>query len=282
MPDRTLTQLDYGNYFLLMRYGLPVPVDCCVRDIAGAVVALDAANELIGDETESRSDNKVENLFAGSDRALHVDRSDNRISYSMAIYSPVGEYAGFLSAVVAVEAAAGVKDLDDRAGRLLGTIVSCIEKEYRMTMELDAMARELAGRYEELNLLYKSPDDENEFEDYDYDIHNRLVEDYVDYLGVDLVALIFPEQGRIFCATGKEDAVPDPYDVIRLVSDVYLPDAGKHGKCLLINGLNDVARREYGLDVPYKIIASPVLNARGEAEGLLICLNHIYRRRFLQ
>jgi diguanylate cyclase (GGDEF)-like protein len=197
----------------------------------------------------------------------------------MMIFTPADDIAGSLSVVVPAGPTAGTPLTTALVERLLGSIITCIERELRLTIELDAMALELAGRYEELNLVYENAADEAVTAS-DCDIHSRLVEDYVDYLGVDLVALVFTSQGRIFFSAGKEDPITDPYSIIREVAEKYLPQAVQGNSMLLINDFNDRSAVELGLNIPYKVIATPVKNNRGEVEGILVCLNHLHRADF--
>jgi diguanylate cyclase (GGDEF)-like protein len=279
MPDSALATLDYERYFLLLREGLPEAADCCVSDITGSVIVLDAGNGFLHVAVGGKFGKTDAVIPATGARIMHTGESGGNRVFSMAIVTPADEYAGSLSVVVPTEIATAAAGLDESVQRLMSSVVSCIEREYRLTIELDAMAQELAGRYEELNLIYDSQD-EDACEDFDCDTHNKLVEDYVDYLGVDLVALVFPGQERLFVATNKEDPIQDPYEVIRIISDEYLPVTRENGKCLLVNDFNDEVYRDLALEVPYKIIASPVHNSRGDVEGLLICLNHLYRADF--
>ena len=279
MPLNTLDSLDFSRFFTLCREGVPDVAVCYVRDSTGAVVARDSGDGC--DRTDSLC--SLCDDFAvfpvGLDRSMRVGRKDGRVCYSMAIFTSGEEFVGSLSVALESDASSETNVSDAQVERLLGAVVLCIEKELRLTTELEAMTQELVGRYEELNLVFENSD-EDLTASHDSDIHKKLVEDYVEYLGVDKVALVFPSQGRIFGASGRDDPIADSYDVVRQIAESYMPLARKTRKCLLVNNFSDPMRRELDLGIPYKILACPVLNSRGGVEGLLMCLNHLYRTDF--
>ena len=77
----------------------------------------------------------------------------------------------------------------------IDAVASCITKEYELNTELDAMSQELAGRYEELNLVYDTNDDVVEY-NHEADTIKQLLQNCVEYLDVGLVALISPDTGH--------------------------------------------------------------------------------------
>ncbi|NNJ93349.1 MAG: hypothetical protein HKP57_01205, partial [Halobacteria archaeon] len=279
MPVSALASLDTSRYIALLRESLPETADIFMRDAAGTLVSKQTGGEPAINEHCEDNCAACPLRTMRLDRSLQVGRDADATCYSKMIFTPSDEIAGSLSVVVPASPEVGTPLSTAQVERMLDSVVTCIERELRLTIELDAMAQELAGRYEELNLVYENSDEDSITES-DTDVHNRLVEDYVDYLGVDLVALVFPSQSRIFIASGRDDPITDPYGIIRDVADKYLPHAEGGNNLLLLNDFNDSAARELGLDVPYKIIATPVQNNRGEIEGILICLNHLYRADF--
>ena len=279
MSVNALASVDFIRYFTLLREGLPETADIFIRDPGGKVVSGSTCGESAahGRCGESCADCP---LFGWrTDRSLQVGRDTDATCYARTIFSPGDEAIGSLAVVLPVGVALGAPVTTAQVERLLESVVTCIEKELRLTIELDAMAEELAGRYEELNLVYDNSEEEAVSAS-DEQIHNRLVEDYVEYLGVDLVSLVFPSQERVFFAVGREDPIRDPYAVIREISDKYLPLAQSGDALLLVNDFTDKSARDLGLDIPYKVIATPVHNTRGEVEGILLCLNHLYRADF--
>lgn len=279
MSVSPLASMDYSRYFVLLREGLPVPAVFLVRDIVGNTLAESTGEGAAAADACGSACLNCPKTTAPGDRTLQVGQGADSICYSAPIYSNADEFTGTLSVVIMSELTSVAGLSVCQIERLLGSIVNLVEKELRLTVELDAMARELAGRYEELNLVYENNED-SVGSDADCETHNRLVADYVDYLGVDMVAIVFPGQDKIFCATGDDDPIEEPYELVRQVTDKCLPIAMQGDGFLLINDFNDKAALELGFDLPYKVAATPVQNNRGEVEGILICVNHLYRADF--
>jgi diguanylate cyclase (GGDEF)-like protein len=279
MPVSALASLDYSRYVTLLREVLPRSADIFIRDAIGTLISSNTGGEAAagGDCGEKCSGCPLSAKRV--DRSLQIGRDADYTCYSMMIFNPADELAGSLSVVVPAGPTVATLLSTEQVERVLNSTVTCIEKELRLTIELDAMAQELASRYEELNLVYENTEEEAVTAS-DSEVFNRLVEDYVDYLGVDLVALVFTSQNRTFIAAGGQDPVTDPYGVIREVIEKYLPAAQEGNSLLLMNDFNDRSARELGLEVPYKVIATPVQNNRGEVEGILVSLNHLYRADF--
>ena len=277
MSGAALGALEFNRYFALLRDAFPAQADYCVTDVSANVMAVDGQSQIIVTDQSDKLMNP-ETLHACKDlRELSVIEQGSVVYFSMAICAPTDERVGSLTAVMKADETTANEHFQKRVKRSLSMVVSCIEKEYRLTVELDAMAHELAGRYEELNLVYDNDDEEL---GKDVETFDKIVKDYVDYLGVDLVALVFPDQERIFCATGQEDPVLSPYDIIHQVVGKYMPLARADGQCLLVNDFKDSMGDELGLGIPYKALGCPVRSSKGNVEGILLCLNHFHRTDF--
>ncbi|MDX1697356.1 MAG: hypothetical protein R3308_03675, partial [Thiohalobacterales bacterium] len=265
MSVGALASLDFSHFFLLCRQGMAGVQACCVRDASGAVLATDSGDVRGGGDLCRSTCDDFAVYPVEVDRAVRVSRGDGHACFSMAIFTPGEEFVGSLSVLRDAGPSADEEPAIEQVQQLLESVVLCIEKEMRLTAELEAMTQELVGRYEELNLVFENTDDELTA-DHDSEIYKKLVEDYVDYLGVDQVALVFPSQGRIFGAGGGDDPVADSYDVVRQVCESYMPQARENRRSLLLNDFNDPQRRELDLGIPYKILACPVVNSRGDVE----------------
>ena len=121
------------------------------------------------------------------------------------------------------------------------------------------MAIELANRYEELNLVYETNNEIAQTEQED-DAIKKLIDNYVQYLEVDMVALIFPGDKKAIYTNNKNEPIHEPEDVIRQFHTGYLPAVQSDRKSILINELQDEKRDALGLTAPCKIIACPVSN----------------------
>ncbi|MGB5473296.1 MAG: EAL domain-containing protein [Gammaproteobacteria bacterium] len=279
MSSEPLNDINFARYFQLLRQLMPRGMDFYVCSLSGAVLAADAGNMAPVAPSSVKVDRAMKQLSVGNESRLAADKGSDTITYVMDIHTSAGETAAVLVATGPVGGDPGATDLDHAVDVAFMSVVECIEKEYRLTVELNAMAQELAGRYEEINLMYDTSDANTSIEDEDITL-KQLIENYVEYLDVDMVAIVYPQQERILCALGSRDPIPAPYEIIRRLSRDYLPQARAHGSCLLINDITDRRRDDLSLEMPYKILSCPVYNVRDEIDGILICLNHIYRADF--
>jgi diguanylate cyclase (GGDEF)-like protein len=161
----------------------------------------------------------------------------------------------------------------------LSAISECMPRECELAIELDAMANELAERYEELNLVYETNDDVSQF-DKEEDALRHLVTNCLDYLNVDMVALLFEEQDRVFQACGDELELSEAQQLIpQLYSELY--DRLQDGQtCLVINDVTDPQRSQFDIDMPYKILCCPVINSTGTLLAVLVCVRKLSRADF--
>jgi diguanylate cyclase (GGDEF)-like protein len=278
MPENTVCNISFGKYFSLLRDTAPAPVDLFVCDTSGVLITAADDNADSAREGNSIIDvNMLSRLRCRPGETIHVP--GDKECYLMPVCNNLEEPAAYLVASLADSNESLDISLDDFINRSFPAVISCMEKEYHLTAELDAMASELAGRYEELNLVYETSDEITDFGNEGRTL-TRLIEKYIEHLDVDMVALAFPKQERIFSAANRCEPIPEAYEIINNISRIYVAQADNHGKFLLINDFIDPQRDEYHLTAPCKIMACPVLNNRGTASGVLICINNIQRPDF--
>ncbi|MDX1697972.1 MAG: hypothetical protein R3308_06760, partial [Thiohalobacterales bacterium] len=186
MSVSALASVDYSRYFTLLRDGLPVPAVFLVRDVVGNVIAESSGAGAGQAEARCNACVSCPQSDLPADRTLLVGQDARNICYTLPLYSTADEFTGTLSAVISAELASTPGLSASQVEHLLASVVTVVEQELRLTVELDSMARELAGRYEELNLVYDNNENDSH-KGLETETHNRLVEDYVEYLGVDLV-----------------------------------------------------------------------------------------------
>ncbi len=183
---------------------------------------------------------------------------------------------GWLALVLEAEHPALEATAVSRLAESMADVARCIRTEYRLNTELNQMASELAKRYEELNLVYRAEDLKSapRLED----SFQLLLEDCTDFLDVDLAALILPEQKfRIYHANPMSDTSGDSDEVLmHTVDQVYRRVTGGR-KSLVLNSSQGSEQPK----TPYKIVASPVLDAHARVCGALMFINHLEKPDFL-
>ena len=278
MPDSTVNTISFEKYLTLLRDAAPDTVDLYACDVTGSIIASDDRN--------AHSVSTVSNIIARKLLSEHNYKPGvaslapgERKHLLMPVCNTLDEPFAYLIAILNKETESREQFTDNLINRSLPAVASCIEKEYKLTAELDDMAHDLAGRYEELNLIYETTDEITNNESEESTLTN-LIEKYVEHLGVDMMALAFPRQERVFSVANSTDPIPGASNIINNLAHTYDTEAGNDGKLLLINDFTDQQRDKYHLQVPCKIMASPVPNSRGGIDGILICINHIQRPDF--
>ena len=278
MSDSTVNTISFEKYLSLLRDMAPATVDLYACDAAGGLIAADDRNA----NNTPAGNNIIESAALSGlpfrhGEALLVPGDNER--YLIPVCDIHEEPVGYLLAIVNDSSELRHESVVGLINHSFPAIVSCIENEYHLTDELDAMARELVGRYEELNLVYETTDEITDFGNEGHTLTN-LIEKYIEHLDVDMIALAFPQQERVFSATNGSAPIPEAYDTIHNLCRTYAAQTENIRTFLLINDFTDLQRDEYQLRAPCKIMACPVLNNRGAVNGLLICMNHIHRPDF--
>ena len=276
MSDGILKSIDFENYFLLMGRLMPAASGFAVCDNSGLLIAI--SNSTCGLKLDEHI--RFNSFASPHDSSMSDDTCllsfDNG---STLIRSDVAASTGGI--IASLFAIVGNDTLDQNSRdntvivETLHAISSCITKEYELTAELDTMAGELTNRYEELNLVYDTNDDVVEYED-EENAFIQLLNNCVEHLDVALAALVFPELERINYATGTSGPEEDPFNLIQKFYGPLYTWMQASKESLIINKSPDPLRLQLYLDIPYKVMAFPVVGSQGAVTGVLICLNHMH------
>lgn len=278
MSDSMLDSIDFEKYFRILDKLIPEADSFAVCHGTGDCASVSAKwNGATGSCNEpGTTDTGTENGNTGTGAACCLN-NNNASTCSAVITDRMGDTVGFLQAeFVSGSISAGDKDAITET---LSCIAACIQQEYLMSMELTSMARELTGRYEELNLVYDTQDDLVDFIQ-DDDLLNSVVKNCVVYLDVDMVVLMLPGHEKNFYAVNTNTHIPDIEALVsRLHVDIYdtIVETNEH---IILNDVNSRHHRAMCPDVPYKVLACPVLNSDSRVIGMLACLNHSHRPDF--
>lgn len=278
MPDNALASLDYERYFRLLEITITEAssfafCNCC-DSFASAVTEHVSAGDICR-KHNSTHDNTAHSATEEPGTCFLTGK--DKSTYRAAVKNRNGDTVGYLLA------GAGTDSTSSADRRMipekLARIASCLQEEYLLTRELNSMALELTGRYEELNLVYDTKDEFSEFSQ-DDDLLHMVVKNCVAYLDVDMVSLILPHHDRGFIATKRNSSIPDADDISTKLQASFYDNIKLTGKHILLNDLNSTQHRMICPDIPYKLLVSPVLNAGSEVIGMLTCLNQANRPDF--
>lgn len=161
-----------------------------------------------------------------------------------------------------------------RACPVLEAASQALAHELYMSKQLNSMARELAVRYDELNLVYFT-DDEVRYLDEGRKALHLLVQNCNDYLDVDAAILTLPEHG-IWIARGYDDpAASDP--LMGTLRERVVGILGMKARTIV---LNEPAETEDVIGIRAKTIASPLLDGAGQIAGALAIVRNENGRDF--
>jgi diguanylate cyclase (GGDEF)-like protein len=278
MPDSTVNAIDFRKYLTLLREMVPDTVDLYACDTTGRQMASDENNS-----QQIIPNNIIIEIKLLSGLLCIPDESFSRHNKEdhqlIPVINTLDEPIAYLVATMNDNSDSSIETLSSLINKSASPVLSCIENEYQLTAELDAMASELAIRYEELNLVYETNDCITDSRD-EYSALSELIEKYIDHLDVDMIALAFPKQEQIFSASNDKAPIPEAYDIVNTLCQTYLKQAKPGDNCLVINDFTDLQRNKYDLHTACKVMACPVLNNRGDVNGILVCINHIQRPDF--
>ena len=134
--------------------------------------------------------------------------------------------------------------------------------------ELMQMADELTRRYEELNLIYKA-------EDQALNIHHgrellrQLVTNTSRFLNLDIIYLYIAGKNIAMHKFHNDNPVEQADVLFACMRETIFPYLESSSRPVVVN--HDEEQKKLGIDMvmPFKFVASPVLNSEGKAIGLL-------------
>lgn len=159
-----------------------------------------------------------------------------------------------------------------RVAEVLRFVSGFVSDDYRLNEELLNITDELATRYEELNLVYDTEDELSDFGEQD-DVLFKLVENCVDYLDVDFVALLVPDKGihmSHYVSAVPAQRIPI---LIQELSGAVREALHASGKGIVVNNPAD-ARRVNAPAMLDKLLCMPIL-VGSQVDGMLAAVRGV-------
>ena len=145
--------------------------------------------------------------------------------------------------------------------------IAMMQEEIELQSECNQLAAELTERYEELNLVYATPDQVEYFEE-GQEALAQLVHNCADYLDVDFAALICRDRDlKLHSSIGK--APMNVEALLEILETKVYDRIESHAKSLVINQPDITQRRRLLNGRRENLLAQPILDDRGAAIGLL-------------
>lgn len=196
-----------------------------------------------------------------------LELPENQKIYCIKIYSSTSENSGFLIVNI------NHTDLFDEqtsftsVSSFLVNIVDCIKHDHTSTLELDAMAIELAERYDELNLLYTTDDkihNSNEL----HHLLNELLKNCTDYLDVEVASLIVPDKIINIKYTTSNNSGAELSTKLDKIKEVLYERLMLDKTSVVIN--NDADSKDLYPEFSCKVLSSPIIDSDGSVVGALV------------
>ncbi len=274
MTDVSLLEIEFDKYLHLLPSSLGGRYVLAVYGPSGTRI-------WVSDEREAQELDLVMDRFNGSgqlwrgvvDDEKRLDIDKNSVIFLNSLDFEASACVGYL--VLLMRKAAVVDSTE--VLRSLKAIVRCIQDEYALVRELNAMSEELAGRYEELNLLYNVEEKVAKYNPAEgRDVLLHLVEDCARHLGVDAVSLVMPgTKMEIHETSGEFNAlIPDLEELLIRLSRGTVRVLRETRESIVLNDAHDPRwSRALPSGAPVKLVAAPILSVRSEVCGALITLN---------
>ena len=273
MNPSLLRSMDLESYRMLLGALLPDGFSFALTDTEGelcwhdddfpANVPLEQIPALIADRNKSRNRNPQRVQLS----------SDGAYAYVVTIATDENNPVALLWAA-APNGTAAVEGTE-----WLSTIAEHISKDLALNIELDVMAVELTERYEELNLVYHTEDQVNYFAEGQAAL-NQLVRNCCEYLDVGLSALIMHDKGVTISHQSSSQTISDASLLIDHMGGDLYQAIMKNADPIIINDVASAEAFELWRGLAYRLLAMPILDAKGEAKGMIAILNGYAKRPF--
>ncbi|MCK5664681.1 MAG: EAL domain-containing protein [Thiotrichaceae bacterium] len=159
------------------------------------------------------------------------------------------------------------------------TEYSLIKKNLEKEQELNAIANELTHRYEELNLIYSS-DANIQNMSHGRELLQQIIVNASNYMDVDLVTITLPEKNVTLHHSRHKNSSHRFQQILQSLRQEIFIQLQLHKSSIVINRLDDALKNNIFIDLPYKAVISPILNAENTVIGLIAIINESNRMDF--
>ena len=172
------------------------------------------------------------------------------------------------------------KDIEDQLKLILVDIAHYITDDHINQTAIAGLSSELASRYEEINMVYgldevwKNSHKFDELKSY-----SKLLNMSLDYLSVDMVALIVPGEEICIHHTNEKDLPEIDKTLERLKSNTTLFFESAQ-KSIVVNRDAHSEGTHHEPFIPYKLVISSVINVDHTVAGIVVFANKVDRPHY--
>jgi diguanylate cyclase (GGDEF)-like protein len=265
----SLDKIGYSSYWSQLGCLRPSPRGMLVVNEAGEIVW---TNDELSEETR-RSAASLLGGFLGDT----PDKNGNKVRcvskdschiHAVPVCGGSGDALGLIGIVLPAKSK-GKRRNSSKLEPLLCTIAESVARESDLIAELDAMANELALRYEELNLFYSVAEKEEAEQSECERTLRELVGSCGSHLEATVAAVILPQQNIVISDSPKSDACENSSHLLQLLEREVCPWVAANRRQLVINDTEESMHATAAPSLKGKLMACPVLNELGSACGII-------------
>lgn len=161
----------------------------------------------------------------------------------------------------------------------LNALAGCLQAELRLLSELEGMAAELTERYEELNLIYESDTHSHNVYQGQESLY-QLIENCTNYLDVGVTALLLNDNDNTLYNFNSARPIQNAHRVLPSLRSDLFQWIKQNNQPVVINQLTDPLRLRICPEIPYKLLACPVVSGESVIIGMLVIVNHVDKPDF--
>ena len=274
MTDHVLQEIDYGRYQRWLAKAVGSDVQFLILDKARVGIWPDATAIPTG------LPGALGKLGVSESSALHLIHLEDSLSI---ICRPLTTMAGELLGWGCVRYDPAPYEAEparlDELAEALTDMLNTVGEELNRRIEMDMMTEELGARYEELHLIY-NVDQHIKAHGSDYQqIFQGLLDSTAQHLNVDVVSFVLPYEERSLHSTSLSQPIHNLDLVLVEMRGDLFRFVQASGQTLVLNREDDPRRAYVFTDMPYKVLACPVI-AGTKVDGMIVLLNHSNKADF--
>lgn len=264
-----LSKIGYSSYWQQLLSLDPSPAGMLVCNGSGTLVW--SSDELPRDARDSAASVLAELIgqqHAGRARKLRHPINGSYEIQAAPVEGNSGNFIGVVGLVLSRQKGSespGDKVLDS----ILSGIAENVAREGDLLSELDAMATELALRYEELNLLYNIADDSEAEQSECAHALSELIRACGPHLDSNIAAIILPQQNVVLYHAPETESPGNVAEALASLERELCPWAIANRRPLVFNQKEETLRATIAPGVDGKLMACPVYNELGAACGIV-------------
>lgn len=278
--QQPLELIDASKYFNLVKTLAPSVVAMAVCDSEGIPVWKSTDTQDINIEASMALDHpnaEAPEREKGSVRCRAVD--DSKTLYEVPLITRSGNCIGRLMVLFGGVADSPTALSSTSLKEAIATLAVCLCDDYVLNAELNAMAEELAARYEELNLVYDTDREVDELSQLENTLR-ELIRNCTELFDVLAAALVLPEKGITLLNSDFSRPFPHIHSTIELLKNNFYEELRANRTSIVINDPTLHSQFKEYPEFPYKLIVAPLLQRRDSVSGFIVVFRRIEMQEF--